>query len=167
MENHFIVNGNEIDSIWAFIRSIEWWDPWLIGLISFHIVITLMTLMTRDYGNFQVVLFLILCKYSVNLLTLSSRSVAESINEIAATNWSLFSRQQYFDSKGMFISLVFSVPILLNCMIMVANWLWQSSQLMLRVKQVQMRHQVESNNKQQKQNKSVKCQSQKPRPKSE
>jgi hypothetical protein len=34
---------------------------------------------------------------------------------------SFFSRQQYFDSQGMFISLVFSVPILLNCMIMVVS----------------------------------------------
>nr|CAD7440604.1 unnamed protein product [Timema bartmani] len=51
----------------------------------------------------------------------------------------LFSRQQYFDSKGMFISLVFSVPILLNCMIMVANWLWQSSQLMINLKKAQLR----------------------------
>jgi len=32
-----------------------------------------------------------------------------------------FSRQQYFDNQGMFISLVFSVPILLNCMIMVVS----------------------------------------------
>jgi len=30
-----------------------------------------------------------------------------------------FSRHQYFDSKGMFISMVFSVPILLYCMVMV------------------------------------------------
>nr|CAD7432132.1 unnamed protein product [Timema monikensis] len=64
---------------------------------------------------------------------------SESINEMAASNWNLFSRQQYFDSKGMFISLVFSVPILLNCMIMVANWLWQSSQLMINLKKAQLR----------------------------
>ena len=34
----------------------------------------------------------------------------------------VFSRQQYFDSKGLFISIVFSVPILLNCMIMVVSY---------------------------------------------
>ncbi|XP_046402828.1 transmembrane protein 18 isoform X2 [Ischnura elegans] len=128
------------------------------GLIGFHIVITLMTLMTRDYGNFQVVLFFVLL-----LLVYFS----ESINEIAARNWSLFSRQQYFDSKGMFISLVFSVPILLNCMIMVANWLWQSSQLMMRVKQVQLRHQIQTNAMQQKQSKASKFQTQKTRQKTE
>lgn len=33
----------------------------------------------------------------------------------------VFSKQQYFDSKGFFISIVFSVPILINCMIMVVR----------------------------------------------
>lgn len=46
---------------------------------------------------------------------------SESINEIASTNWHVFSRQQYFDSKGLFISVVFSMPILLNCMLMVVS----------------------------------------------
>ncbi|RZF39026.1 hypothetical protein LSTR_LSTR008616 [Laodelphax striatellus] len=50
----------------------------------------------------------------------------------------IFSKQQYFDSKGLFISIVFSVPILLNCMIMIASWLWQSSQLMAQLKRAQL-----------------------------
>ncbi|KAF3420672.1 hypothetical protein E2986_11360, partial [Frieseomelitta varia] len=54
----------------------------------------------------------------------------------------LFSRQQYFDSNGLFISIVFSVPILLNCMIMIASWLYQSSQLMTSLKRAQLRQQA-------------------------
>lgn len=46
---------------------------------------------------------------------------SESINTLAATNWSSFSRQQYFDSQGLFISVMFSVPILLNCMILIVR----------------------------------------------
>ncbi|KAJ9574881.1 hypothetical protein L9F63_007944, partial [Diploptera punctata] len=121
---------------------IEWHDPWLVGLILFHIIITLMTLLTRNHSNFQVLLFFVLFLKMID---------TKSINEIAATNWNFFSRQQYFDSKGMFISLVFSVPILLNCMIMVANWLWQSSQLMTKLKRAQLRQQAESLRKQQEQ----------------
>lgn len=46
---------------------------------------------------------------------------SEQLNAYAAHNWKVFSRQQYFDSKGLFISIVFSVPILLNCMLMVVR----------------------------------------------
>ncbi|XP_069698209.1 transmembrane protein 18 [Periplaneta americana] len=130
-----LIRTDEIDGFWTFLQSVDWHDPWLAGLIIFHIVITLMTLLTRNHSNFQVLLFLTLL-----LLVYFS----ESINEMAASNWSLFSRQQYFDSQGMFISLVFSVPILLNCMIMVANWLWQSSQLMTKLKRAQLRQQAQS-----------------------
>lgn len=47
---------------------------------------------------------------------------SESINELASENWRVFSRQQYFDSNGLFISVVFSIPILLNCMLMVVSF---------------------------------------------
>ena len=89
--------------------------------------------MTRNHANFQIILFLALL-----LLVYFS----ESINEVAASNWRLFSRQQYFDSNGLFISVVFSVPILMNCMIMVASWLYQSSQLMTSLKRAQLRQQA-------------------------
>ncbi|XP_046675403.1 transmembrane protein 18 isoform X2 [Homalodisca vitripennis] len=117
-------------SLWLFLESIEWRDPWLIGLVTFHVIITLMAILTRNHGNFQVVLFLMLL-----LLVYFS----ENINEVASTHWRTFSRQQYFDNKGLFISLVFSVPILLNCMIMVSGWLYQSSQLMTQLRQAQLR----------------------------
>ncbi|GLV45781.1 Transmembrane protein 18 [Carabus blaptoides fortunei] len=128
METEFILN--HIDGFISYIWSIDWKDPWLIGLLTFHIIVTLMALLTRNYGNFQVVLFLVLL-----LLVYFS----ESINEIASSNWKVFSRQQYFDSKGMFISIVFSIPILLNCMLMVGSWLWQSTQLMTKLKKAQLR----------------------------
>lgn len=115
---------------WILIENIDWRDPLLIGIVLFHIIITLTALLTRNYCNFQVVLFLVLL-----LLVYFS----ENINELAAQNWNLISRQQYFDSKGMFISLIFSVPILLNCMVMMASWLWQSSELMVRIKRAQLK----------------------------
>ncbi|XP_049854662.1 transmembrane protein 18 [Schistocerca gregaria] len=130
---------NDIDGVLAFLLSIDWWDPWLVGLIIFHVAITVAALTTRNHSNFQVLLFLILL-----LLVYFS----ENINEIAASKWNLFSRQQYFDSQGMFISLVFSVPILLNCMIMVAHWLYQSSQLMTKLKTAQLRREIRASKEQ-------------------
>ncbi|KAG7207510.1 hypothetical protein KM043_009142 [Ampulex compressa] len=122
-----------IDGILPFLQSIEWRDPWLAILLTFHIAVTMTALMTRNHANFQIMLFLALL-----LLVYFS----ESINEVAASNWMMFSRQQYFDSNGLFISVVFSVPILMNCMIMIASWLYQSSQLMTSLKRAQLRQQA-------------------------
>ncbi|CAH2011014.1 unnamed protein product [Acanthoscelides obtectus] len=93
----------------------------------------MMAILTRNYGNFQAVLF-----FCLLLLVYFS----ESINELAATNWKIFSRQQYFDSNGLFISVVFSIPILLNCILMVGSWLYQSTQLMTNLKIAQLKEQI-------------------------
>lgn len=58
----------------------------------------------------------IFCLFTVLLVYFS-----ETINELAAIHWRSFSRQQYFDSSGLFISTVFSIPILLNCMLMIVS----------------------------------------------
>ncbi|KAF9416994.1 hypothetical protein HW555_005822, partial [Spodoptera exigua] len=130
---------------------IEWRDPWLIALISFHIIITFTCFSTRNYGNFQVILFIILCEYIYFLY------FSENINEVAARNWTLFSRQQYFDSKGLFISVVFSIPILLNCMIMVGSWLYQSTQIMTNLKKAQLRQRLKEMNMNREQRQHIKA----------
>ena len=46
-----------------FLFQVDWSEYWLIGLLMFHTVTFLCVLTTRKYTNFQVVLFLLLCKY--------------------------------------------------------------------------------------------------------
>ncbi|KAL5286719.1 TMEM18 family protein [Megaselia abdita] len=121
---------NEITGYWTFLRNIDWRDPWLIGLIFFHIFTTTTALLTRNRINFQVILFLTL---------LSMAYFSEPINEYAALNWKIFSKQQYFDSNGLFISTVFSMPILLNCMLLIGAWLYNSTQMMAQLKSAQMK----------------------------
>ncbi|KAK5646325.1 hypothetical protein RI129_004789 [Pyrocoelia pectoralis] len=135
------VEVSQLNSFLTFIWSIDWRDPWLIGLCIFHVSVTLMAISTRNYGNFQAILFfcLILLVY-----------FSENINQLASTNWKIFSRQQYFDSRGLFISVVFSVPILLNCMIMMGSWLWQSRQLMITLKTAQLRERLRQERQQRK-----------------
>lgn len=55
-------------------------------------------------------------------ISVSTVYFSESINEYAALNWHSFSKQQYFDSNGLFISTVFSIPILLNCMLLIVSF---------------------------------------------
>ncbi|XP_044752105.1 transmembrane protein 18 [Coccinella septempunctata] len=124
------LQSNQIDGLLSFLYSIEWRDPWIIGLVFFHLTIFLTAIRTRRHGTFQALLFFVLL-----LLVYFS----ESINKLASTNWRIFSRQQYFDSNGLFISIVFSMPILLNCMMMVGTWLYHSTELMTSLKVAQMK----------------------------
>ncbi|XP_055836485.1 transmembrane protein 18 [Episyrphus balteatus] len=125
-----LIEINEITGYWSFLMSIDWKDPWLIGLVSLHILTTATALMSRNNTNFQIFLFLML---------LSIVYFSESINEYAALNWRSFSKQQYFDSNGLFISTVFSIPILLNCMLLIGAWLYNSTQMMTKLKTRQLK----------------------------
>ncbi|KAG1659797.1 Transmembrane protein 18 [Nymphon striatum] len=124
------IRTDEINGVWTFLMSIDWSDPWLRVLIGLHILILTITILTRHRSNIQASLFFVLL-----LLVYFS----EHINKLGARHWKYFSREQYFDSKGLFISFVFSAPLLINCLIMVANWTYQSANLLVCVKQKQLK----------------------------
>ncbi|XP_010783197.1 transmembrane protein 18 [Notothenia coriiceps] len=67
---------------------------------------------------------------------------AEYLNELAAMNWRSFSNFQYFDSKGMFISLVYSIPILLNTIVIVMVWVYRTFSTMTELKTLQLKRQA-------------------------
>ncbi|KAG8011308.1 Transmembrane protein 18 [Nibea albiflora] len=101
-----------ITSIWTFLMSVQWSEPWLIGLLVFHVVCLCLTVVTCRYYRAQICHFLLMVGLVYS---------AEYLNELAAMNWKSFSDFQYFDSKGMFISLVYSIPLLLNTVIIVVQ----------------------------------------------
>lgn len=138
MEQHVLINGTEISDYWGYLKSIDWYDPWLIALVCGHILTTTTAILSRNHSLFQVILFLVML-----LLVYFS----ETINELAAIHWRSFSRQQYFDSSGLFISTVFSIPILLNCMLMIGSWLYNSMQVMTRLKTAQLKERIKRNDK--------------------
>ncbi|CAO1386739.1 unnamed protein product [Diamesa hyperborea] len=127
------IEVNEIKDISSYLQSIDWQDPWIYGLLAFHVVISFSAYFTRKVVNLQIVLFIGL---------LSMVYFSEYLNEVAAMNWNKFSKQQYFDANGLFISIFFSMPILLNCIFILGSWLTQSVQLMTKLKVAQLKSQL-------------------------
>ncbi|XP_003971730.1 transmembrane protein 18 [Takifugu rubripes] len=118
-----------ITSVWTFLMSVQWSEPWLIGLMIFHIVCLCLTVLTCRYYRAQICHFLLLLGLVYS---------AEYLNELAAMNWRAFSNFQYFDSKGMFISLVYSIPLLLNTIIIVMVWVYRTFSTMAELKTLQL-----------------------------
>ncbi|XP_063706093.1 transmembrane protein 18 [Culicoides brevitarsis] len=122
------IEVNQITDFNSYLQSIDVTDPLIIGLVVFHVGTLVTILLTRTFTNLQIFIFCCL---------LSLVYFSESINELAAQKWASFTRQQYFDSDGMFMSITVSMPVLLNCMLLIGLWLYESTQTMSRIKSCQ------------------------------
>nr|XP_060608713.1 transmembrane protein 18 [Anolis sagrei ordinatus] len=120
------------------LMDTDWSEPWILGLIFFHIACLFLTYFSFWHYRLQIGQFL-----SLMILVFC----AEYINEMAAANWRLFSKHQYFDSRGMFISLVFSAPLLLNAIIIVIAWVYKTVNVMTELKTIQQKRKARRENK--------------------
>ncbi|KAH0622039.1 hypothetical protein JD844_023947 [Phrynosoma platyrhinos] len=122
------------------LEETDWSEPWIIGLVFFHVACLFLTYFSFWHYRLQIGQFL-----SLMILVF----FAEYINEMAAANWRLFSKHQYFDSRGMFISLVFSAPLLLNAIIIVIAWVYKIVNVMTELKTIQQKRKARENKKSQ------------------
>jgi hypothetical protein len=125
-------NQTFLESAQAFINAVNWREEkWLQILIGFHIVFLFIIIMTRQKTNLQAFFFFLICGLVI---------CAQQINSLAGQYWSHFSTQNYFDESGLFISTVFSAPLLLNGTFILSLFLLHTAQLLIRVKRLQFSH---------------------------
>eukprot|EP00300_Choanocystis_sp_HF-7_P002746 c12084_g1_i1.p2 GENE.c12084_g1_i1~~c12084_g1_i1.p2 ORF type:complete len:111 (+),score=13.65 c12084_g1_i1:323-655(+) len=55
----------------------------------------------------------------------------ESINRLGAQHWRSFATQDYFDSSGLFYTVMVSVPLLFVAIFVLCSILWETVQLMI------------------------------------
>ena len=99
-------------SNFVFLFQIDWTETWLQGILGIHLLIFLLAVLTRKCLSIQCVLFIIL---------LTIVYLGESLNSYGARHWKYFSNQQYFDSSGMFFSIIISFPLLFNCLFIMVS----------------------------------------------
>ncbi|OAY82867.1 transmembrane protein 18 [Ananas comosus] len=123
--------GPAVDNFVGFFHAIDWKEPWLIGLLAFHVLLLLATIITRKHVNFQ--LFL-------SILAFSGVYLAERINTLLGEHWKSFASQNYFDPQGLFISVLWSGPLLLIAILIVVNTLITLCVLIVKWKRAELRH---------------------------
>ncbi|KAK7277335.1 hypothetical protein RIF29_18486 [Crotalaria pallida] len=119
------------ENFMGFFHAIDWKEPWLMGLGAFHVVLLLLVIISRKNTNFQMCLF---------LLTLAGVYFAESLNSFLGKNWRSFSGQNYFDPSGVFMSVLWSGPLLVHAMIILINTLFSLCYLIVKWKRAELRH---------------------------
>mmetsp|Transcript_4341 Transcript_4341/g.5800 ORF Transcript_4341/g.5800 Transcript_4341/m.5800 type:complete len:166 (-) Transcript_4341:165-662(-) len=116
-------------AVQEFVHAVDWKESWLIALLFSHVSLLCIIVFTRRNSNVQAVLF-----FSMLLLIY----LAEPLNNLLRTKWELFAAQPYFDKNGLFLSVVFSLPLLVFTLIILVNSLIGMTRLMVKVKRAQL-----------------------------
>lgn len=96
----------------AFSSAIEWNETWIISLLTFHVFLFLLIVLTRKKFVVQSCIF-----FFISVLV----RMAERINLYCSNHWQEFSTQNYFDKNGLFAGILFSGPLLLMCLLMLVS----------------------------------------------
>ncbi|KAJ0976903.1 hypothetical protein J5N97_012377 [Dioscorea zingiberensis] len=120
-----------IDNFIGFYHAIDWKEPWLICLLLFEFTLVLTTILTRRNDKVQLLLF---------IMAFSGIYFAERLNNFLRGNWKSFAKQNYFDSHGLFISVIWSGPLLLLSMLIVVNTLFTLCRLIIKWKRAELKH---------------------------
>eukprot|EP00873_Tetraselmis_striata_P038614 jgi/Tetstr1/458878/TSEL_004386.t1 len=118
-----------VEDFSQFAAAVQWTEPWLLALLGTEVALLICILVFRKATGFQGVVFF-LCAGIVKS--------SESINSYLATQWEAFATQPYFDPRGVFISAVLSVPLVLIMFVILINYLVASASLLVTMKRKEL-----------------------------
>jgi hypothetical protein len=117
----------------GFVNTIDWSERWLQALLAAHVVCFVSIVVWRNNSRVQTALFFTL------LLGCFSASFVDAW---AAQNWRLFTRQNYFGrGGGVFVAVVYALPMVLNSLLILVNFVREIARLLIQVKREQLRRQ--------------------------
>jgi transmembrane protein 18 len=119
----------------AFRHAISWSEPFILCLLAFQVFMFCSSIyVSRKERGLTLRLIVMI---SIAALVRG----AESLNHWASRHWAQFATQNYFDKKGIFVSVMVCAPLLLDSLIMLLFFLREASQLLVQVKTAQLKKQ--------------------------
>ena len=143
---HFLGTVSGIDycpTADAFRTAITWSEPFIVGLLTFQVFIFLCTIYVcrKDVSLAPRIILMVLIAALV-------RS-AEYLNGWAARSWEEWGiTQNYFDPRGIFVSIFLCAPLLVDSFIMLIAFLRESSTLLVQVKTAELKQKRKQKKKQ-------------------
>ena len=106
--NRAIRKGPEItfyESAMGFYHAVRWTEPWVAGLLCAHLLYACVLFLSRRNANLQLCLLFCTCGLVY---------AAQPLNGYLHAHWrQLGFTQDYFDPRGVFMSCLYSTPLLL------------------------------------------------------
>jgi hypothetical protein len=122
-----------LEQFHAFRYAIRWTEPFVVGLIFFQMVLLVAALGVSRRG-------VGIAPRLVLMVTIGAIvRGAEYINAYCAKNWEAIATQNYFDTRGIFISVMLCIPLLVDCFIMLLFFLREASTLLVQVKRAELK----------------------------
>lgn len=118
------------NDIMGFAHAVDWNERWLWGLGAFHALAWVFAFAFRKSHDAQMVILLVI---------LGLVYCAEWINTLAREHWQSFAGQDYFDKRGVFVSVMFSANLLIVALFVLINALRTASSLLVKVKRKEIR----------------------------
>jgi transmembrane protein 18 len=127
-------------SIWqqldAFRHAITWSETFILSIICFQILVfgvSCYACRSSTSMGFRITL--------MSLIAVVVRTT-ERLNDYGSQHWKSWGiSQNYFDQGGIFVCIMISAPLLVDCLIMLLAFLREASQLLVVVKSAQIKRQ--------------------------
>ncbi|KAI6652021.1 Transmembrane protein 18-like [Oopsacas minuta] len=116
-------------AVLEILKGTDWTQPWLIGIIIFHFLSLFLSIYLRKSLLYQCISLIVF-----TLLALSS----EIFNEYASIYWERFADDAYFDSAGLFITLIFNMPLLVNIFVTVILAICNATDDLIQLKKLEL-----------------------------
>ncbi|GAX83828.1 hypothetical protein CEUSTIGMA_g11252.t1 [Chlamydomonas eustigma] len=126
------------DIIMGFIHAVDWTENWIRIILSCQLVLFILSLSTRRRSIIQGLIFF----FSAMVIFL-----AETLNNLGSKYWPLFSKQDYFDPRGVFLTAVVSGPLVLDMLVVLVNYLLMCAALLVKAKRQELIQKVRQNKK--------------------
>ncbi len=117
------------NNMMGFYHAVDWKEQWIQGILCFHVLYLIVSFLTRKSPTIQFTLLITICIFIY---------FAETFNSYGSRNWTRFSTQDYFDPNGVFLSVVFSTPLLLIGVCIMLHALYDTSQMLVKVKRLEL-----------------------------